>query len=86
MAAHELEKISDYFAEIASKINEMDPNLEKRKDQFEELLATVDAKVKEINRTTSQIQADLTQMFQEALRDLQNISRRKLSYLISDQL
>jgi hypothetical protein len=34
MAAHELEKISDYFAEITTKINEMDPNLEKRKDQF----------------------------------------------------
>lgn len=44
----------------------------------------MDAKVKEINRTTSQIQAELTQMFQEALKDLQYISRRKLSYLISD--
>jgi hypothetical protein len=86
MAAHPLEKISDYFAEIAAKINEMDPNLEKRKDQLEELLATVDSKVKEINRTTAQIQSDLTQMFNDALRDLQLISRRKLSYLISDQL
>jgi hypothetical protein len=35
----------------------MDPNLEKRKDQLEELLAVVDGKVKEINKTTSQIQA-----------------------------
>jgi hypothetical protein len=34
MASHPLEKISDYFAEIATKINEMDPNLEKRKDQL----------------------------------------------------
>lgn len=64
----------------------MDPNLEKRKDQLEELLAVVDGKVKEINKTTSQIQSELTQMFQEALKDLQTISRRKLSYLISDQL
>ena len=46
----------------------------------------VDNKVKEINRTTARIQAELTQMFQDALRDLQIISRRKLSYLISDQL
>ena len=46
----------------------------------------VDGKVKEINKTTSQIQSELTQMFQEALKDLQTISRRKLSYLISDQL
>jgi hypothetical protein len=64
----------------------MDPNLEKRKDQLEELLAVVDGKVKEINKTTSQIQSELTQMFQDALKDLQTISRRKLSYLISDQL
>lgn len=50
MASHELEKISDYFAQIAIKINEMDPNLEKRKDQFEELLAVVDNKIKDINK------------------------------------
>lgn len=86
MASHELEKISDYFNQITLKINEMDPNLEKRKDQLEELLAVVDGKVKEINKTTSQIQSELTQMFQDALKDLQTISRRKLSYLISDQL
>jgi hypothetical protein len=34
----------------------MDPNLEKRKDQLEELLAVVDKKVAEINRTTQDIQ------------------------------
>jgi len=27
MANHELEKISDYFAQIATQINVMDPNL-----------------------------------------------------------
>lgn len=30
----------------------MDPNLEKRKDQLEELLSVVDKKVGEINATT----------------------------------
>lgn len=40
----------------------------------------------EINRTTVDIQNQLTQMFQDALREVQVISRRKLSYLISDQL
>lgn len=64
----------------------MDPNLEKRKDQLEELLSVVDKKVGEINATTMQIQKQLTQMFQEALKEVQMISRRKLSYLISDQL
>ena len=64
----------------------MDPNLEKRKDQLSELLAAVDKKVSEINKTTMEIQQQLTQMFQDALKEVQIISRRKLSYLISDQL
>ena len=64
----------------------MDPNLEKRKDQLEELLSVVDKKVSEINKTTMSIQQQLTQMFQDALKEVQLISRRKLSYLISDQL
>jgi hypothetical protein len=64
----------------------MDPNLEKRKDQLEELLGVVDKKVENINKTTVDIQNRLRQMFEEALREVQLISRRKLSYLISDQL
>lgn len=40
----------------------------------------------EINQTTSAIQLELKIMFEDALKSLQAISRRKLSYLISDQL
>ena len=46
----------------------------------------VDKKIKEINQTTMNIQQQLSQMFQQALKEVQLISRRKLSYLISDQL
>ena len=64
----------------------MDPNLQKRKDQLEELLSVVDNKIKNINKTTTDIQNQLTKMFQDSLKDLQHISRKKISFLISDQL
>lgn len=35
MATHELEKVKDYYEGITGKIKEMDPNLEKRKNQLE---------------------------------------------------
>jgi hypothetical protein len=46
LSKHGLEKISDYFNQITTKLSEMDPNLEKRKDQLEELLGVVDHKIK----------------------------------------
>jgi hypothetical protein len=64
----------------------MDPNLEKRKNQLEELLNLVNLKMTEINHTTSVLQNELKIMFEDAIKSLQAISRRKLSYLISDNL
>ena len=86
MATHDLEKVKDYYEGITGKIKEMDPNLEKRKNQLEELLNLVNVKMGEINHTTSQLQNELKVMFEDAIRSLQAISKRKLSYLISDQL
>ena len=40
----------------------------------------------DINQTTSALQEELKVMFEDAIKSLQAISRRKLSYLISDQL
>jgi archaellum component FlaC len=86
MASHELEKVKDYYEGITGKIKEMDPNLEKRKNQLEELLNLVNLKMTEINHTTSVLQNELKIMFEDAIKSLQAISRRKLSYLISDHL
>lgn len=86
MASHELNKIFDYYMGTTKKINEMDPNLEKRKDQFEELLDFVDNKIKLVNQTAKKIQAELMQIFDDTLKNLQAIVHRKLSYLVSDQM
>ena len=46
----------------------------------------VDNKLKEINDTAKKIQAEMLETFETALKDLQTIVHRKLSYLISDQM
>ncbi len=86
MASHELIKISDYYGETTKKINDPDPNLIKRKLQFQQLLCYLDDQIDVINKKTAQLQADLKDLFQNALRKLQSISKQKLSYLMSEQL
>lgn len=86
MATHELIKVGDYYDGITGQIKEMDPNMERRKNQLEELLNLVNLKMSEVNHTTSLLQNELKVMFEDAIKSLQAVSRRKLSYLISDQL
>lgn len=63
MANHELEKINDFYMGTTKKIDEMDPNLEKRKDQFEELMDFIDNKISLVNETAKRIQGELLKIF-----------------------
>jgi hypothetical protein len=63
MAKHELEKINDFYMGTTKKIDEMDPNLEKRKDQFEELMDFIDNKINLVNETAKRIQGELLKIF-----------------------
>lgn len=53
MVNHELYKISDYYAGSTKKIDEMDPNLDRRKYQLEQLLCYMDDQIDTINKKTS---------------------------------
>lgn len=53
MASHELFKISDYYIGTTKKIEEMDPNLDKRKFQLEQLLCYLDDQIGIINSKTA---------------------------------
>lgn len=53
MASHELIKISDYYIETTKKIKDPDPNLLKRKLQFEQLLCYLDDQIDVINKKTA---------------------------------
>lgn len=59
MASHELFKISDYYVGTTKKIDEMDPNLDKRKYQLEQLLCYLDDQIGIINAKTAELQIEL---------------------------
>lgn len=64
----------------------MDPNLDKRKYQFEQLLCYLDDQIGIINAKTAELQVELKELFKRALTKLESISKQKLSYLMSEQL
>lgn len=86
MASHELFKISDYYQGTVKKVEEIDPNLDKRKYQLQQLLCYLDDQIDVINKKTSDLQAELKRLFEESLLKLQSISKQKISYLMSEQL
>ena len=53
MSSHELFKIHDYYVSSTKKINEVDPSLDRRKFQFEQLLCFLDDQIDSINKKTS---------------------------------
>lgn len=53
MASHQLFKIQDYYVGTTKKIDEMDPHLDKRKYQLQQLLCYLDDQIDVINRKTS---------------------------------
>lgn len=85
-SSHPLAKISDYYASSLEKIEEMDPNLEKRKYHLHQLLSYLDEEIQEVNNVTKKLQEEIKQLFYQSLDDLESISKKKLSYLMSDQL
>jgi hypothetical protein len=51
-----------------------------------ESLGNIDVKIKEINKNASAIEEQIYQLLQNALRELQEHTQKKMSYLIGDQL
>lgn len=46
MGKHPLQKLKDAYSDIASKVKEIDPNIERRKNQLAEDLSKIDLKIK----------------------------------------
>lgn len=86
MANHSLIKLKDAYSEISSKVKEIDPNIERRKNQLTDDLSKIDLKIKEINEKATHIEEQLYAIFQKALGELQGETEKKLSFLICDQL
>lgn len=68
MGKHSLIKLKDAYSEISSKVKEIDPNIERRKNQLTDDLSKIDLKIKEINSKATHIEEQLYAIFQKALR------------------
>lgn len=55
MGKHSLIKLKDAYSEISSKVKEIDPNIERRKNQLTDDLSKIDLKIKEINSKATHI-------------------------------
>ena len=55
MAKHSLIKLRDAYSDISSKVKEIDPNIERRKNQLTDDLSKIDLKIKEINSKATRI-------------------------------
>ena len=49
MGKHRLSRLKEAYSEISSKVKEIDPNIERRKNQLTEDLNKIDLKIKEVN-------------------------------------
>ncbi|CAK72944.1 unnamed protein product (macronuclear) [Paramecium tetraurelia] len=85
-ANHPLVKISDAYMKSLVESKDIDPLIEKRKNQLAEYLQQIDYSIKEVNKNASIIEGRIYQVLQEALLQLQEETQKKMSYLVGDQL
>ena len=86
MGKHRLSRLKEAYSEISSKVKEIDPNIERRKNQLTEDLNKIDLKIKEVNTKATYVQEQINTMFKKALDELKIETEKKLSFLIGDQL
>jgi succinyl-CoA synthetase beta subunit len=77
-------KISDAYNKAIAESREINPLVEKRKNQLAELLQQIDVRIKEVNKNASIVEERIYQVLQEALLQLQEETQKKMSYLIGD--
>jgi hypothetical protein len=70
-AGHPLVKINDAYSKAISESREIDPLVEKRKNQLTELLQQIDLRIKDVNKNASYVEERIYQVLQEALLQLQ---------------
>jgi hypothetical protein len=86
MEKHELTKLKDAYSDISTKVKEIDPNIERKKNQLNEDINKIDLKIKEVNNNVAYVEQQIHEHHLKALEELENEAHQKLSILIGDQL
>jgi hypothetical protein len=86
MLMHNLIRVTEKYSETARFLKEVDPTLDKKKKALMSQVATAEAKLKEINRKSSEVEETLYEIMQRALKQLETITKYKMSLLMSDHI
>jgi hypothetical protein len=55
MGEHQLAKLKDAYSDISSKVKEIDPNIERKKNKLAEDISKIDLKIKEVNTNAEHV-------------------------------
>ena len=83
---HNLIRVTEKYNETAKFIKEVDPTLDKKKKSLNAQMTIAETKLKDINRKSSEVEEMLYEIMQKALKQLENITKCKMSLLMSDHI
>ena len=86
MLMHNLIRVTEKYNETARFLKEVDPALDKKKKNLNSLITVAETKLKDINRKSSEVEEQLYEIMQRALKQLENITKGKMSLLMSDHI
>lgn len=70
MVMHNLIRVTEKYNETAKLIREVDPNLDKKKKSLNSQMTIAETKLKDINRKSSEVEEQLYEIMQRALKQL----------------
>ena len=83
---HTLIRVTEKYSETAKILKEIDTNLDKKKKTLNSMMTISETKLKDINRKSTEVEEQLYDIMQKALKMLENITKFKMSLLMSDHI
>ena len=83
---HNLIRVTEKYNDTAKVLKEVDTSLDKKKKNLNTMMTIAETKLKDINRKSSDVEEQLYDIMQKALKMLENITKFKMSLLMSDHI
>lgn len=83
---HTLIIVTEKYEQTTKALREVDPTLDKKKKELMGAVATAETKLKDINRKSNEVEEKLYEIMQKTLKQLENITKFKMSLLMSDHI
>ena len=83
---HNLIRVTEKYNDTARVLKEVDPSLDAKKKVLNKEVTNTENKLKEINRKSGEVEDQLYEIMQRALKQLETITKFKMSLLMSDHI